>query len=467
MEAQRHVVVLLVEDAGHVNPMVPVIHSLVQAGCKVTAFAAGDQLDGKVTPDTALGKSVMSAGATLMSYRASPSLEAEPLLAKPIMFRPNPFKCLPTLVEDIRALQPAVDLILYDVFLSIAKPAAHLLRISDGHVVHAVGLVPHCGPGCMADAENDDAVEQHRSTRQWLQATYELDLFEMGIPPFSWYSQAMNIVTTCDELYSPLGTEKQRALFGDAPFRCVGSLASAAASSRPPQPDFQSAFERIQAARSAGRRIVLLSLGSMVTGKLLWGMTLPIEFTTNNYDTGEHGGKRLSEMTGRDFAHMVWRAAYDALGGDHDFLVVMATGASENWSDGLPPTPSNFMPCKWVPQVELLPLCDAFVTHGGMGSLMESIVFRVPVAVVPLFGDQPLNADAAAAGGFGVSFRYPVRTVHADAFGAAVRAISARAEGNEYRAALDGVADRMEAKGGAGNVVSIILSQAADGGEHK
>merc|ERR1739848_65745 len=131
---------------------------------------------------------------------------------------------MPELIEDIRALQPEVDLILYDVFLSIAKPAAHLLQIP------AVGLVPHCGPGCMADAENDDAIEQHLSTRQWLQATYKLDLFEMGIPPFSWYSQAMNIVTTTDELFSPLTTEKQRLLFGDAPFKCVGSLVSAAAS---------------------------------------------------------------------------------------------------------------------------------------------------------------------------------------------------------------------------------------------
>ena len=24
-----------------------------------------------------------------------------------------------------------------------------------------------------------------------------------------------------------------------------------------------------------------------------------------------------------------------------------------------------------VPQLELLPLCDAFITHGGMGSVME------------------------------------------------------------------------------------------------
>merc|ERR1711988_941824 len=199
-----------------------------------------------------------------------------------------------------------------------------------------------------------------------------------------------------------------------------------------------------------------------VTGKLLWGMTLPMEFTTNNYDTGDHDGKRLSEMTGKDFAHMVWRAAYDALGADDDFLVVMTTGASEDWSEGLPPTPSNFMPCRWVPQVELLPLCDGFVTHGGMGSLMESIVFRVPVAVVPLFGDQPVNADATAAGGFGVSFRYPVRTISADAFGAAVRAISGRRESNMYRVALDGVASRMEAKGGAANVVRILFSQAAD-----
>ena len=45
----------------------------------------------------------------------------------------------------------------------------------------------------------------------------------------------------------------------------------------------------------------------------------------------------------------------------------------------------------------MLPLCDAFVTHGGMGSVMEALLHRVPLAVIPVFGDQIWNADRAGA----------------------------------------------------------------------
>jgi len=38
-------------------------------------------------------------------------------------------------------------------------------------------------------------------------------------------------------------------------------------------------------------------------------------------------------------------------------------------------------------------------------------VLGVPLAVVPIFGDQPVNADVVASTGAGVSFRYPRETL--------------------------------------------------------
>ena len=40
----------------------------------------------------------------------------------------------------------------------------------------------------------------------------------------------------------------------------------------------------------------------------------------------------------------------------------------------------------------------------------EALFFQVPMAVVPIFGDQPQNADVIARAGCGVSFRRPLES---------------------------------------------------------
>ncbi|KAG2392371.1 hypothetical protein C9374_012623 [Naegleria lovaniensis] len=48
----------------------------------------------------------------------------------------------------------------------------------------------------------------------------------------------------------------------------------------------------------------------------------------------------------------------------------------------------------WVAQVNVLkhPATTMFVTHGGSHSIFESITAEVPLLIMPIFGDQPLNA---------------------------------------------------------------------------
>merc|ERR1712151_1271247 len=100
------------------------------------------------------------------------------------------------------------------------------------------------------------------------------------------------------------------------------------------------------------------------------------------------------DVTGKDFCRHVWTACMEALGGDDRLLVVMSLGGMPDALEGLPAVPDNFILRNAVPQLELLPRCSAFVTHGGANSMHEALLFGVPLVVVPMFADQPSNGES-------------------------------------------------------------------------
>lgn len=54
--------------------------------------------------------------------------------------------------------------------------------------------------------------------------------------------------------------------------------------------------------------------------------------------------------------------------------------------------PKNIHIYKSVPQLEVLKISDVFITHGGMNSVSEALVYGVPILVIPFTADQPVNA---------------------------------------------------------------------------
>jgi UDP:flavonoid glycosyltransferase YjiC (YdhE family) len=61
------------------------------------------------------------------------------------------------------------------------------------------------------------------------------------------------------------------------------------------------------------------------------------------------------------------------------------------------PQPANVHVERYIPLSLLLPHCDLVVTSGGSGTVMAALAAGVPLVVLPLGADQPLNAERCAA----------------------------------------------------------------------
>jgi UDP:flavonoid glycosyltransferase YjiC (YdhE family) len=62
----------------------------------------------------------------------------------------------------------------------------------------------------------------------------------------------------------------------------------------------------------------------------------------------------------------------------------------------LGPQPPHIHVEKYIPQSLLLPRCDLAIMHGGYNSVMSALYAGLPMIIVPLAADQPMNAQACA-----------------------------------------------------------------------
>ena len=94
----------------------------------------------------------------------------------------------------------------------------------------------------------------------------------------------------------------------------------------------------------------------------------------------------------------------------------------------------------WVAQAEVLASASAVVCHGGYGTVLGALGAGVPVVAVPLFADQPYNAERLEAVGAGLAV-HPGEGLRERCSAAVARVLDDRA----IRAAAVGVADEIAA----------------------
>ncbi|GAA1200903.1 glycosyltransferase [Pseudonocardia alaniniphila] len=81
-------------------------------------------------------------------------------------------------------------------------------------------------------------------------------------------------------------------------------------------------------------------------------------------------------------------------------VVALGSGVDPSeWSGSRPP---NVHLTSFVQQSLLLPACDLFLSHVGANSVREALASGVPIVAMPLFAEQPLNAQRLTDLGLGV-----------------------------------------------------------------
>jgi UDP:flavonoid glycosyltransferase YjiC (YdhE family) len=102
-----------------------------------------------------------------------------------------------------------------------------------------------------------------------------------------------------------------------------------------------------------------------------------------------------------DFFPSLYREAIEALA-PLPVRLLVTVGRDRDPAD-IGPVPANVRVERWVPQADLMPHVAAMVCHGGSGTVTMGLAGGVPMAVVPLFADQPWNAERVDAVGAGIA----------------------------------------------------------------
>lgn len=104
-----------------------------------------------------------------------------------------------------------------------------------------------------------------------------------------------------------------------------------------------------------------------------------------------------------------------------------------------------------VAHAALFPHCDAVVSHGGSGTVVDALAAGLPQVVLPIGADQPLNAARVEALGAGVVLDALRAT--AEEVGVAVRTVL---EQPSYRAAAERVREEALALPGSEHAVALL-----------
>lgn len=449
--APLRVAVFTIPAVGHANPMLAIVEALVRSGADVRGFGAQQ-----------LAAPFRQAGA---SYAAE-TVDTRPEFDFPtnhLAYRSfiRPLAVAAPLLRQVEEYSP--DVAVFDPFCIHGLLAHRLLRIP------AAVLATFPGYGSLGESfalqySGSHPVLEHVNERY--RASFGLDILGDGFLPVLFAQGELSIVTSIPELCESTSLDTapnlHRILQGRMAAEayvgpCIGNVTL-----RPDTPDRTPVngaadmrhdrtaafpFELLDEARRLGRRIVLFSLGTVIT-----------DF---RFDTPVGGAP-----SGRQFLVAAVEWLIEAVGDDPGITVVAALGPRLTHDDE-PEWPERFIVRDFVPQAEILNrYADAFITHHGANSTAESIMAGVPMISMPGAGDQLTGARKAVEAGLALA-SWDLANVHATCNAALLRASCMAVLGSRnHRLRCRRMAERMSAAGG-GTAAAREIAGLADRRRHK
>jgi UDP:flavonoid glycosyltransferase YjiC (YdhE family) len=119
--------------------------------------------------------------------------------------------------------------------------------------------------------------------------------------------------------------------------------------------------------------------------------------------------------------------------------------------------PANVHVERFMPQAVLLPHCDVVVSHAGSGSVLGALTHGLPMVLIPIGADQPLNASRCRA--LGVAEVLDAVGATAEMIGAAVSNVLADGKAREVAARIR---HEIVAMPGPENAVTLLHALASE-----
>jgi UDP:flavonoid glycosyltransferase YjiC (YdhE family) len=138
---------------------------------------------------------------------------------------------------------------------------------------------------------------------------------------------------------------------------------------------------------------------------------------------------------------------------DNGWHVQMSVGRFTDPAE-LGPLPANFVVRQWLPQASILTRASAFITHAGMGGVMEALAQGVPLIAVPQAVDQLLTGPRIEE--LGLGRHIPRDEVTVDRLRLALLEVSTNAD---IAASLARIRREIAESGGVRRAADIVESQ--------
>ncbi|MFQ5944191.1 MAG: macrolide family glycosyltransferase [Anaerolineales bacterium] len=319
---------------GHVNPTLPLIRELVQRGDEVTYYSI-----------PAFQSRIQAAGAQFRAYGSSYSFEQTRKVTHVVHLGNQVAEATHALLPDVLAsvADERPDYLMFDMSAPWGKIASRQLRIP------AVASFPHL-PFYWRTVFSDWRVLRKglRSIRPGYGYWRNLQRQTAKIVKDHRLHdpRAFNVLSGSAELnivYSSRYFQPYEKRFDDS-YLYIG-----------PQIDLDRREDPMSIHKQLGQKLIYIAVGTVYQANL-----------------------------------DLFRSCIQAFA-DPQYLVILSVGKAID-PQQLGSMPDNFKVEQYVPQLSVLERADVFITHGGMNSISESVMYGVPMIVVPNTIEQAVNA---------------------------------------------------------------------------